>query len=667
MKSIKSKIAVIISSVCIIVLLFSAIVSYLISYRTIEKEATSKVLMASDKYSEIINGWLDGQAKIITEVAYNLENSKDFDESNIIPYLEGKVKSNPYATDMYVGTAQKKMLDGSGWHAPADYDCTQRIWYKLAMEKKGLIYTDPYLDAITKKMVVSIAKPITRNGEIVAVISADIKLDTITDVVQKAKPVENSYAYLMDADNNFITHPNKDFQPTEKELKNISKVMDGKYMQVINASTDKKSVIFKDYDGNDKYFIASPVKASNWTVGFAIPTNEFKKPLNNLIIAFLIIIAMSLVVSASFGIYFGNKISKPILDISTIINKTKDFDLVYDEKFEYVFKYNDEIGVIGRAVGNLRMELRKIIKDIKVSSDEVLENSNCVASSVEESVNSIEAVSKTVEELAQGSCEQAKESSDGLEKLNMLADKINSVSSSAEQVKKYSHMTEKVNEEGVSSTKMLSYKLKENSNATHKVSENINVLSNKSVLIGEIVNTIESIASQTDLLALNAAIEAARAGEAGKGFAVVAEEVRKLAEQTSIATKEISNMIKDIQNEINNAKINMDNADKVGEQASLSMNEAEKSFKTIGDSIGKMSTHIDDLMARINEVNNDKEHVVRAIHGISAISEESAASTEEVSASMEEQTSLIETIAGSTENLKLIVNKLDEVVGKFKI
>jgi methyl-accepting chemotaxis protein len=667
MKSIKTKITLIFSMICVVIILLLSSVSYFVSTNAIESESKQKMLTASEKYSEMMNGWLDGQAKIVNEIAYSISNDKDYDEKEILTYLSNKLKSNPNTTDVYMATVDKKMIDGSGWVPDASYDPTTRPWYKAAIEKNGVIYTAPYLDKATQKIVISIAAPVTRDNKIIGAVSSDINLGKLTEIIEKARPVENSYSFLFDSDKNIIIHPNKDYQPTEKESKNISKILDGKYDSIVSASDNKQGVTLKDYDGKERYFISSNVAAANWKVGFALQTADFKKPLNNLIRYLAIVIAISLLIAILAALYFGNQISRPILKLTKLVNKTKNLDLVYDPGYDKLFTYKDEIGVIANAIGELRVELRGIVEELRSSSNEVLTNSDNVAESVKDTVDSIENVNSTVTELAKGAVQQASDAQDSMEKLSSFADKVNNVSDRATEAKKYSTLTDEVNKEGISSTELLSRKLQENTEAAKKVSENIGILSSKSDVIGQIVNTIQAIASQTNLLALNAAIEAARAGESGKGFAVVADEVRKLAEQTSESTKQISDMIQEIQNEIENAKNNMDSAERISSEANESMIQAEKSFKTIGNSVIEMNNNIDNLIEQIYEVNNDKDNVVNSIQGISAISEEFAASTEEVSASMEEQTRAVEIIESNTDNLRNITNKLNDIVSKFII
>jgi methyl-accepting chemotaxis protein len=667
MKSLKLKFAVAMCSICILVLAASMLIGYGISYNAINNQMVDKTLITSQKYGEFINGWLSVQGKIMDDIADNLETYPDFNQKDIVTYISHKAKSNSYASDVYIGFPDKSFWDGAGWAPTAGYDCTSRAWYKEAMEKNSLIYTAPYVDAITKKIVITIAKPISRNGQVIGVVATDIYVDTITKLIQGAKPVNNSYGYLLDADNDIIVHPNKTFQPTAKGLINAGEIMNGSYKQVINTSKSGKGVILTDYDGTSRYFISVPIPVCGWSIGFAIPISEFKKPLNNLIYTYLAIVLGAIVVCILFSLTFASKITKPLIGLSKVIDKTKDYDLVDDKSYDYILENKDEIGRMANSIKELRQQFKSIIVTLKNNSTEVYNQSENVSSSIDETVKAVGDVTNAIEEVAKGSTEQAKEAAMGLAKLNKLSSEIDSVVKSSEKVIEFSKNTEKDNREVSEKTKELYSKLNETSNATRQVSQNITVLSNKSASIGDIVNTIESIAEQTNLLALNAAIEAARAGESGKGFAVVAEEVRKLAEQTSSSTQEISDMVKEIQGEINSAKLNMGNVEKMSYEASISMTQSEKSFETIESSMRDMIATINELSGKIIGINKDKDSVVKSIENISAISEEAAAASEEVSASMEEQEASFIIINDSAKKLQTIVEELNSVVERFKI
>lgn len=165
MKSIKSKIVTIIAIVCIVSVALCSSISYYFSYKAIMAESTNKVSMASQKYSEMINGWLLTKAKLMDSMVVDFQYNNKYDQKNIYSYFQSQLKDNKDVIGMYVGFEDKKFISGNGWIPTKDYDCRQRDWYKEAVEKNGVIYSAPYIDKKFNSMVITVAKPIKKDGK----------------------------------------------------------------------------------------------------------------------------------------------------------------------------------------------------------------------------------------------------------------------------------------------------------------------------------------------------------------------------------------------------------------------------------------------------------------------------------------------------------------------
>jgi methyl-accepting chemotaxis protein len=210
-------------------------------------------------------------------------------------------------------------------------------------------------------------------------------------------------------------------------------------------------------------------------------------------------------------------------------------------------------------------------------------------------------------------------------------------------------------------------KMAENKVITAEMRVATSDLMEKSKEIGKILEVIKGVAQQTNLLALNAAIEAARAGEHGRGFAVVSEEIRKLAEQSSESSKQITDIIKDVQNGIENTVMQIKRADTLS-------TEQEKALDSTVVAIGDISDKVVSIAGKVKAVSDatsgltvDAKEAEDMIATIASISEETAAATQEASSSVEEQDTLIQMVAECSNEMFSIADNLKKEIESFRI
>ncbi|MHC1785232.1 MAG: methyl-accepting chemotaxis protein [Anaerolineaceae bacterium] len=309
--------------------------------------------------------------------------------------------------------------------------------------------------------------------------------------------------------------------------------------------------------------------------------------------------------------------------------------------------------------------------------------------------NSVQQITDSIIEISFGAKEQADAAQNVVDATEKINKALSSATFSIQNVVEGAANSRTEAQKGVESIQQTLNQMVTINEAVSSSSKEINEMNRYSQQIGEIIVTINNIASQTNLLALNAAIEAARAGEAGKGFAVVAEEVRKLAEKSAVATQEITGIIHSVQKNIISASTSMNCVmERVQEGSSLTkrseqtldqiilsansmqrmtdglvkMNESvQKSMTELTGSIDRVSAVIEENLALTQEMVLHIDETRNTVENVAAISEENTALTEEISGTTQEVANQSQEVGRMALSLASIASELQSVTAVFTV
>ena len=327
----------------------------------------------------------------------------------------------------------------------------------------------------------------------------------------------------------------------------------------------------------------------------------------------------------------------------------------------------DEFGTVAHAFDKLNKNMRSMIRQVSQSAEQVAASSQELTASAQQSADAAGNIASSIQQVAAGSEKQVLAVNETSAVVEEISATLEEVAATAGEMATMAEKTAKATQAGQVSVDRAVKQMSEVGQGAQEAQKAAEELKAGSQQIGEIVGLISSIAGQTNLLALNAAIEAARAGEQGRGFAVVAEEVRKLAEQSEGAARQITDLIGKNDTNINHVVTTINTAiSAVGHGVEL-VNVAGGNFQEIGNLVNQVAGQVGDISKALQEAAAGSQRIVGSIKEVENLSRDAAAESQNVSAATQEQSASMEQIASSSQALAKLAQDLQTAIAKFRI
>jgi methyl-accepting chemotaxis protein len=649
-KSLLMKMLLFIGLPAVIIFCITAVIVLNDVKQSVTKITTSELTAESQSVANQINNYFSKYSEITNQMVANelvqdylqktdanktLATSQDY--KNVKQTVDNIHNTDPdNLSSVWIADCMTNKMESSQTDEAYQTILAERPWYQPAVKQKGMVLIEPYEDAVTGKMVMSMVTPIYKTGtsDLIGFAGIDITIDQLYNTVKDKKIGQTGFCILASADGQLIYHP-------DPALKGKS-VAESKMSKNIITAIQNKTAGTVTYTAMNQtnHGYLSPVGTTGWSVTTGLPENEFNSSYHSTMISVLTVFTITMLILLCLIVIISKSIVNPLTklknaaeqiadgnldvsinvkssdevgqvstafsrtvsrlkqyieyinEVSAVLNQVAVGDLTYELHCDYV----GEFSKIKVSLENLKSTLVKAFSDINISADEVASGSS--------------QVSNASQSLAQGATEQAS----SIEELSAAISKISTnvkvnATDAAEASKQVNQVSDELNENNKQMREMIA--------AMSKIRES-------SDEIGKIIKTIEDIAFQTNILALNAAVEAARAGEAGKGFAVVADEVRNLASKSADAAKETTTLI---QNSIKEVEVGT----KIADETANTLLQVVEHAAAVTTAVDHISKTTNEQANSINQVTLGVEQISSVVQTNSATAEESAAASEELS------------------------------------
>ncbi|MCQ4085984.1 methyl-accepting chemotaxis protein [Saccharibacillus sp. JS10] len=608
--------------------------------------------------AEEVGGWVGKNAKVVETTALVLQSSVPLDQlkqSQLQAFTSDSNKNN--ISDIYLGMADGRMIDGGGWVPDAGYDVTVRPWYTEGKAANAMNFSNPYLDLTSGDYAVAMTYPLHEpDGSFAGVVAGDMKLSKLTEMINNIK-IGGGFGFMTDKTGVVLAHADAD--DVNKPLKDIPD-----YAAIADQmlQTETSGSLEYTYKGEPQLLYYERVEGTDWIVAASVSKKyafaEYAQ-MRNLFIGGIIGLAIILAVVAVFA---AARLIKPLILLQKSAQRMAEGDLTVSVDV----KGKDEIGKLGTAFNEMSASLRELIHAAAGSAGGVESSAKYMNGQAEGAKHISDQIAVVIEELAKGATDQASSIQTGVEQLGDMNESITAITSSAGLATSSADQATSAMAEGLAAVASQGELTEASRTSAERVEEANRRLGDQTVKIGEAVSLIHTVAKQTNLLALNAAIEAARAGEHGKGFSVVADEVRKLAEQTRSSAADIDTLLAGVQEagrqSIDEIREFQSTVDKQIEAAASTRG----AFDVIRGSVDGITTRIREVSLASNELKHSADHVSSIMTDIAAVAEQSAASTQQAASSTQEQAQAISSISDLSSEVSVSADELRVRIAKFK-
>ena len=589
----------------------------------------------------------------------------------IIELYTAMQASHPAYVEVFAGTRNGAFVSAlQDSDMPAGYDPRKRPWYIEALPITDKPSMSKAYMSTTKEAVTSVTRTVTRGSEVIGVVGIDISLKKLTDLIASIKLGQSGYLVLIQDDGVILADP----KHPEYNFKKVTDIPQKHLAELSKLSSGDKTVTV---DGRENLGVVVTSPKTGWKFIGIIESAEIMAPVSKTIanLAFVGVAGLALI-AAMVWLFSTRVIVSPLRLVSQFLTSISRGDYAHRVRHSR----SDEIGEILNALNDTAEVLGNNIEEIKRKTQEAEQKAQAAGQATQEAEDArckaefaksegmlqaaaklegivavvgsaSEELSSQIEESSRGAETQAQRVAETATSMEQMNSTVLEVAKNASQAAQTADAARGKAQEGSQVVSKVLSGMTQVQEQSVRLKDDMHQLGRQAEDIGRVLTVITDIADQTNLLALNAAIEAARAGEAGRGFAVVADEVRKLAEKTMTATKEVGDAIANIQQSTRR------NVEHVERSVTL-IGEATELADTSGKALGEIVLLVDSASDQVRSIATASEEQSAASEEISRSVEEVSSISAETSRAMSEAARAVGELAEQAQVLQSLIDEL---------
>jgi methyl-accepting chemotaxis protein len=531
--------------------------------------------------------------------------------------------------------------------------------------------TNPYIDPITKKKVISYSVPIKNSSDkIIGIITSVKDCKDFSVLNEETNFLKTGSSMIVDSNGNFIVAKDESLVSENKNITNMTS--DKSSLDALN-NIGKSMIIGTqsgvgkyEYDGKEMYITYSPIGKTGLTIGITVEEKDLLSAIDSLAMVDTVVTVIMILLISSIIVVVIIKMVNRLLAAKTYVDGIAKGDFYSQIDRKYI-KGNDEINEICTSVSQAKTSVGRMIKSVRDDANVVREGSLSLSQIAERLSILTEEISASIGEVSINTNKQSSDFSEITNKLNNFGNNMSSVKNNVHSISEDVAVINDKSLKGNKDIEELNDGIISVNYSFERFNTSIDYIQGDMKNVNEIINIINGISEQINLLALNAAIEAASAGDAGRGFNVIALEVKKLSDKSKESAQNIYKIINRLTKVINKLVEESQNMDNELDKQRNVIHNASSSFAEIAVLVKEITPKVSDIDSVFNNINHSKDLIVETVYELSEGISNTSNSLEQVTDSSIQLARLAENVNNSSDILLDRANDLIEKVKQFRI